>query len=71
MVERLGVEESCNQPLLQSDIEYYDTTPDGVLSLNEFDDSKLDCFVDRYVQTENQEIRDSFIEVMSKPSGSE
>lgn len=67
MVEHLGVEESCNQPLLQSDIEYYDTTPDGVLSLNEFDDSKLNCFVDRYVQTENQEIRDSFIEVMSKP----
>lgn len=50
----------CTIPLTEGDFGFYDSVPDDRLFANELTDEKLDCFVQRYLQTDDRGIRSSF-----------
>ncbi len=53
-------------PLVSSDFPMFDVVPDGVLHSAELDEGKLRLFVERYVFTENKNVRDEFRNGMSE-----
>jgi hypothetical protein len=54
----------CTVPLLETDLPQYDVVPDGALYLNELEGPVLQCFVSRYVNTDDPTIRRVFLGVM-------
>lgn len=50
----------CATPLAEGDFGFYDGTPDDRLFANELTEEKLACFVQRYLQTDDRDIRSSF-----------
>lgn len=55
----------CGTSLVASDLAAYDTSPDGRLYLDELPAEKLACLGDRYLRTDDKEVRDRFREAMS------
>lgn len=62
------------QPLVELDVEVYDVVPNGRLFLDDFihsrtqelDTEKLDNFIDRYIHTNDRDVRKTFLEAMEE-----
>ena len=56
---------SCAIPLLDSDIQMYDITPDNELRDDEFTQESLDCLAQRYINTRDRDVRSAFRNAMA------